>query len=133
MIELKRTKGKNSTPYIITICGSLRFTRFMLIAHHELTSRGFMVFLPDINLEEKIPEGSSPFNEDAQVVHDAKISFGDAIYICNIGGYIGESTFHEWKLARKLGKQIFWHDFEIDESMEKTRELLAKFDKEGKK
>ena len=136
MLEVKRN---NTGPYIITICGSLRYTRYMLQAHHELSNQGFMVFLPDINLEAPIPTKSSPMNEDAQILHDAKISFGDAVLIMNLDGYIGESTYHEWKLARKLKKDIIWfHSFVDDEEtkkdwVEKTRKLLAKFDKKEKK
>lgn len=127
------TVKRNATgPYILTICGSLRFTRYMLMAHHELSDQGIMAFLPNINLEKPIPKKSSPKNEDAQILHDAKISLGDGILIMNVDGYIGESTYHEWKLARKLKKDIFWYESENKEAMEKTRELLAKFDKKEK-
>ena len=128
MLEVKR----NATgPYIITICGSLRFTREMLMAHHEISRQGIMVFLPCIDLEKPIPKESSPFDEDAQTLHDAKISFGDGVLIMNVDGYIGESTFHEWQLARKLKKDIFWYSKDDEEAMEKTRQLLAEFDKKG--
>ena len=126
MIEVQRDA---TGPYIITICGSLRYTRQMLIAHHEFSNRGFMCFLPNINLEEEIPTGSSPSNEDAGILHDAKISFGDAIYIVNVDGYIGESTYHEYKLAQKLGKRIFWWGQENEKVMDKTREYMRKLDK----
>lgn len=121
-------------PFIITICGSLRYTREMLHAYHVLSDQGFMVFLPNINLEVDIPTGSSPANEDNQILHDAKISFGDAIFIINVDGYIGESTFHEFKLARKLGKRIFWWGQNDEALMDKTREYMHNLDKRyGKK
>lgn len=141
MLEVKMNvdeKGNKTGPYIITICGSLRFTREMLQMHHELSNQGFMVFLPNINLEEPVPTGSSPKNEDAQTLHDAKISSSNAVLIMNLNGYIGESTFHEWKLARDMKKDIIWfHSWIKDEKIkeewaEKTRKLLAKFDKKEK-
>ena len=116
-------------PYIIVICGSLRFTRQMLIAHREFSNRGFMCFLPNINLEEDIPTSPTPENKDAQILHDAKIAFADAIYIVNVDGYIGESTFHEYKLAQKLGKRIFWWGQDNEDIMDKTREYMHNLDK----
>lgn len=117
-----------SGPIVVTICGSLRFTREMIYAHHVLSNQGYLAFLPNINLEDPIPTDSSPANDREQFLHDSKISFGDAIYIVNVGGYIGESTFHEYKLAQKLGKKIFWWD-DSEESMNKTRERMIELDK----
>lgn len=124
---IQRTKGANSTPYIITVCGSFRFLPVMLKAHHELSRQGFMVFMPDFPLDE-IPTGETAADPEAQELQDAKISFGDAVFICNVDGYIGESTFHEWKLAKKLKKDIIWLMRDDEEAMEKTRERLRELD-----
>ena len=128
------TVKRNSTgPYIFTICGSLRFTPQMLMAHHDLSSQGYLVFLPDINIT-KIPIGSSPVNEDAQTLHDAKISLGDGIYVMNWDNYIGESTFREIELARKLGKDIRWYcnkDGKGEIPSDETALLIEAFEKKG--
>ena len=123
-MEIKRNK---TGPYIITICGSFRFLPFLIKAHHELSRQGFMVFLPDFPVDGDIPTGSTEFDEEAQKLQDAKISFGDAIFICNVGGYIGESTAYEYRLARRLGKDVFWLESN-EESLNITRENLRKYD-----
>jgi hypothetical protein len=91
-----------------------------------------MSFLPDFDLTQGVPTESTSFDPEAQKLHDAKIDFTDGIYIINPGGYIGESTFYEWKKARSLGKRIFWYAWDIlkdKEAMEVTRTLLASYDK----
>ena len=125
-------RDKNG-PYIITLCGSYRFIPQMFRVYHELCKQGFLVFLPDIDPDEGVPTESTPFNEDMQFLHDAKISFGDAIYILNVGGYIGESTFHEFKLAQKLGKRIYWWGQEDPVTMDKTRDRMRELDKQLKR
>jgi hypothetical protein len=94
-----------------------------------------MSFLPDFDLTQGLPTESTPFDPEAQKLHDAKIAFTDGIYIINPGGYIGASTFYEWKKARNLGKRIYWYALDIlkdKEAMEVTRTLLASYDKADK-
>ena len=121
-------KRNKTGPIIVTICGSSRFIKYMFLAHHKLNSDGIMAFLPDLDPYADIPTESTPFNAEAQVMQDAKISLSDAILIINVDGYIGESTFHEFKLARKLGKVIEWFD-RSEETMEKTRNRLIELEK----
>ena len=131
-MEVQRDK---TGPIIYTICGSFRFIPEMFHAHHVLCQRGIMSFLPDFDLTQGVPTESTPFDPEAQKLHDAKIAFTDAIYIINPGGYIGVSTFYEWKKARSLGKRIYWYAWDIlkdKEAMEVTRTLLASYDKADK-
>ena len=37
---------------------------------------------------------------------DGKIDMADAIYVINVGGYIGSSTRSEIEYARKNGKEV---------------------------
>ena len=42
--------------------------------------------------------------------HWKKIDISDAIYVVNIGGYIGQSTQNEIDYAKKLGKEVIYHE-----------------------
>lgn len=37
-----------------------------------------------------------------------EIDMADAIYVINVGGYIGESTRSEIEYARKMGKEVLF-------------------------
>ena len=55
-------------------------------------------------------------NEDKSAIdnivsaHWKKIDISDAIYVVNIGGYIGQSTQNEIDYAKKLGKEVIYHE-----------------------
>lgn len=93
---------------IITICGSTRFKEEMQIAAETLTMQGHIVLAPcvfhhadnkDLTVEEKIRLDN---------LHKEKINMSDAIFVVNIDGYIGESTFGEIDWAERMKKQIFF-------------------------
>lgn len=42
--------------------------------------------------------------------HYKKIDLSDAIYIVNIGGYIGQSVTEEIAYAKSRGKEIVFHE-----------------------
>lgn len=42
--------------------------------------------------------------------HYKKIDLSDAIYIVNIGGYIGQSVTEEIAYAKSRGKEIIFHE-----------------------
>ncbi len=41
-------------------------------------------------------------------LHRRKIDLADALYVVNVGGYIGKSTQQEINYAAKLGKEIMY-------------------------
>ena len=41
-------------------------------------------------------------------MHKRKIDMADAIYVINVGGYVGESTKSEIEYAKKHGKTILF-------------------------
>ena len=93
---------------VVTLCGSIRFFREMQEIAMELeTKHGYCVLspvrgngtLPDKNALEKLAEA-----------HYRKIDLSDAVYIVNIGGYIGESVSKELQYAREHGKEIMFHE-----------------------
>lgn len=45
--------------------------------------------------------------------HWKKIDISDAIYVVNVGGYIGNATKNEIEYAKQKGKEIIYHEKEI--------------------
>lgn len=104
---------------VVTICGSTRFTREMMLKMWELTLQGKVVMgwcvLPtnhdgdgseiDHHLAEKYG-----VNEILDEMHKRKIDISDRIHILNIGGYIGDGTTDEIRYATEQGKNITYEE-----------------------
>ena len=93
---------------IITICGSLKFKSEMIEVAEKLELQENAVITPIY------PTNS---NKDAYTdeqvaildkMHKEKIKISDAIYVVNVGGYIGTSTKSEIEYAKSLGKEILY-------------------------
>lgn len=91
---------------IVTICGSTKFKDTIQAVAQDLTMQGHIVLAPcvyhhadevDLTTEEKIRLDN---------LHKQKINMSDAIYVVNVDGYIGESTYGEIDWADRMGKQI---------------------------
>jgi hypothetical protein len=41
-------------------------------------------------------------------LHEAKIDLSDAIFVVNVGGYIGEAVKNEIEYAKERGKEILY-------------------------
>ena len=92
---------------IVTLCGSMRFQKeIMKIATELEKDKGFCVIQPVYNTDGKI------FNENEMQnvvnAHYKKIDISDAIYVVNVGGYIGKSVSEEIDYAEKLNKEIMY-------------------------
>lgn len=92
---------------VVTICGSMSFKEEMIRVSQELELKhGYVVIQcvyginPDICSELDI--------ENLSKLHFKKIDISDAIYVVNVGGYIGESTKKEIEYAKSLGKEILY-------------------------
>ena len=93
---------------IVTICGSMKFTKEMLkIASDIETKNGYCVIQCVYDIDENATQ-----EEMANVVnaHWKKIDISDAIYVVNIGGYIGNSTRNEINYALSKGKEVIYHE-----------------------
>lgn len=71
--------------------------------------RGYIVLLPTD------PASSGIFQEYPLMskellteLHRYRISIANEVYICNVGGYIGESTQEEINFANKLCKPVYF-------------------------
>jgi len=94
---------------VVTICGSMRFADQMKkIARNLETKKGICVLQPIYNEEKK----NESFNELENIFasHYKKIELADAIYVVNIGGYIGDATKSEITYAIKKGKEVIYHE-----------------------
>ena len=93
---------------VITLCGSMRFFDEMQEIARELeTKYGYCAITPiggtNIDLDQEAAENLAK-------AHYKKIDISDAVYIVNIGGYIGESVSKELKYAQKHKKEIIFHE-----------------------
>lgn len=118
---------------VITLCGSTRFTEQMLIKQWELTKAGYIV-LSWCALPDSYFQGDDKFHVGDQEgvkaivdeVHKRKIDLSDAVFVLNIGGYIGESTTSEVKYAINKGIPVYWDEPEkIPEWANQTLELTT--------
>ena len=93
---------------VITLCGSMRFARQMQEIALELeVEQGYCVLTPVVNATTKPSEKEI---EKLAQAHFKKIDMSDAVYIVNIGGYIGEAVSKEVNYAKEHNKEIIYHE-----------------------
>ncbi len=92
---------------VITLCGSTRFKEQFVEAQKRLTLEGNIVISVGLfghsGDDEVWTEGTKEMLDD---MHKRKIDMADAIYVINVGGYIGESTRSEIEYAKRNGKEV---------------------------
>ena len=92
---------------VITLCGSTRFKEQFMEAQKRLTLEGNIVVSVGLfghsGDEEVWTAGTKEMLDD---MHKRKIDMADAIFVINVGGYIGSSTRSEIEYAKKHGKEI---------------------------
>ena len=94
---------------VVTLCGSTRFKEAFLEAEKRLTLEGHIVISVGLfghsGDDEVWAEGMKERLDD---MHRRKIDMADAIFVVNVGGYVGESTRGEIEYARRNGKEILY-------------------------
>lgn len=93
---------------IITLCGSIKFQKEMMIVAEKLALKGNCILTPTypvIDNLEITEEQTSMLKEE----HFKRIELSDAIFVVNVNGYIGNSTKFEIEYAKKLGKEIIYY------------------------
>lgn len=94
---------------VITITGSMKFARQMKdIARKLEDQKGYCVLQP-IYHNKKLKLTI----EELENVHAGlmkKIDLCDALYVVNIGGYIGEFTKNAIKYAKKNKREVIYHE-----------------------
>ncbi len=94
---------------VITLCGSTRFKEQFFEAQKRLTLAGYIVISVGLfghsGDDEVWTEGTKEMLDD---MHKRKIDMADAIYVINVGGYIGSSTRSEIEYAKAAGKEVMY-------------------------
>ena len=94
---------------VITLCGSTRFKEQFLEAQKRLTLEGNIVISVGLFGHSGDEEVWTPGTKEMlDNMHKRKIDMADAIYVINVGGYIGSSTRSEIEYAEKQGKTIMY-------------------------
>ena len=91
---------------VITICGSMKFQKEMMITAEKLALEGNCILTPvyPVLNNEKTEEQL----EELKNEHFKKIELSDAIFVVNKNQYIGGSTKLEIEYAMKLKKEIMY-------------------------
>ena len=94
---------------VITLCGSMRFEKEMMEIARKLESEdGYCVIQTlygKLKHTETIDQMHNILNAQLK-----KIDMANALYVVNIGGYIGEATRNEIEYATKNCKEIIYHE-----------------------
>ena len=94
---------------VITLCGSTRFKDQFYETQKRLTLEGNIVISVGLfghsGDAEVWTEGTKEMLDD---MHKRKIDMADAIFVINIGGYIGSSTRSEIEYATATGKEVMY-------------------------
>ncbi len=92
---------------VVTICGSMRFSNDIIKIATELEiDKGYCVLQPVYNCDEKVLCDNELQN--VKKAHYNKINISDAIFVVNVGGYIGKSVAEEIEYAKSLNKEILY-------------------------
>ena len=94
---------------VVTISGSMRFAEQMKRIARKLETEQGICALQAVYNEDNVNESLDAL-ERIFACHYKKIDISDAIYVVNIGGYIGEATKGEISYAKKKGKEIIYHE-----------------------
>lgn len=121
---------------VITLCGSTRFKNAFIAAQKRLTLEGNIVI--SVGLfghagDDEVWEGMA---EDTVTrtkamlddMHKRKIDMADAIYVLNVGGYIGESTRSEIRYASATGKEVLYLEPEKAREPEVEQQVIQGFE-----
>ena len=92
---------------IITICGSLKFQKEMMIVAEKLDLKGNCVLTPVYPTLENLKRTDEQLGK-LKEAHFKRIELSDSIYVINKDNYIGKSTKLEIEYAQKLGKEIMY-------------------------
>ena len=93
---------------IITICGSTRFKDEILQVAEQLTLQDHIVLMPNVFHHSDDFELSTESKIKLDNLHKQKIDMSDGIFVVNVNGYIGESTFSEIDWAQRHNKTIWF-------------------------
>lgn len=100
---------------IITLCGSLKFQKDMMIVAEKMALEGNCILTPVYPILENY-ERTDEQLEKLKQAHFKKIELSDTILVINVNNYIGNSTNLEIEYAKKLEKEIIYYTDLIKEN-----------------
>ena len=92
---------------VVTLCGSFRFWKeIQEVAERLELENGWVVLspLPHVLDRALTEEEIAMLGE----IHLSKIDLSDAIFVVNVGGYIGQAVAAEIEYAKQKGKEIIY-------------------------
>lgn len=93
---------------IITLCGSLKFQKEMMIVAEKMALDGNCILTPVFPILEEVEKTEEQITK-LKEAHFKRIEISDAILVVNINNYIGKSTNLEIEYAKTLGKEILYY------------------------
>ena len=93
---------------IITLCGSLKFQKEMMIIAEKTALEGNCILTPVYPIIENCERTDEQLKK-LKKAHFKRIELSDAILVINKNNYIGDSTKLEIEYAKKLGKEIMYY------------------------
>ena len=100
---------------IITLCGSLKFQKEMMIMAEKMALEGNCILTPVYPIIENC-ERTDEQLEKLKKAHFKRIELSDEILVINKNNYMGNSTKLEIEYAKKLGKEIMYYTDLIKEN-----------------
>ena len=93
---------------IITLCGSLKFQKEMMIVAEKMALEGNCILTPVYPTIENLKRSDEQLQK-LKEEHFKRIELSDAILVINVNNYIGNSTSLEIQYAKELGKEIIYY------------------------
>lgn len=93
---------------VVTLCGSLKFKKEIMETAVRLESEGKCVLNIIFSLDGDKDNLSEEDLRQHDLAHKKKIDLSDAIYVVNVGGYIGSGTKSEIEYAIQKKKHIYY-------------------------
>ena len=100
---------------VITLCGSLKFQKDMMIVAEKMALEGNCILTPVYPILENNEKTDEQINM-LKEAHFKRIELSDAILVINVNNYIGNSTNLEIEYAKKLEKEIIYYTDLIKEN-----------------
>lgn len=97
----------NEEMKIITICGSLKFKKEIMITAEKLALEGYCVLTPVYPVLDNVERTEEQLIK-LKEAHFKRIELSDIIFVVNKNGYIGKSTKLEIEYAKELKKEIMY-------------------------
>ena len=93
---------------VITLCGSLKFQKEMMIVAEKMALEGNCILTPVYSTLDNIERTEEQLIK-LKEAHFKRIELSDAILVVNVNNYIGNSTNLEIEYAKKLEKEIIYY------------------------